>query len=792
MNNSEQIRYEFGPFVLDPREQRLTRDGKHLALPPKDFEILLALVRRAGSLVEKEELVHEVWPDDAFVEEANVSRRVYAVRRALGDAENGEGYIETVPKRGYRFAVSVRQFTDGASPAVVETVKQTRIIAREEITIDDEKDSLIDSEPKLLPPSIRRWNRTTTLLLAAIAAAVIVTVGLLLIRYYRAAKPLTERDVILLADFENRTGDPVFDGTLKQALAVQLEQSPFLSVFSDERVRETLRYMGRRQDERVTREFAREICERQGLKAFLTGSLVTVGTRYVLLLEAVESRTGNVIAREQQEATAKERVLPGLGIAANRLREKLGESLLSIQQYSAPAEQATTASLEAFKAFNMGEEQRLKGKYPEAIVLCEHAVELDPDFALAYAKLAQLYNDTREPGRAVSNAQRAFALRDRVTEREKLYISVSYYSNVTGEEQKQVDTLELLTRIYPREEQAWNSLSGIYLSRDEFEKALNAANQAFQLNSRSAAARSNLGSALMSLNRFDESEQLLLQAVGEKTDSAGTHLKLFQIAFIKHDEAGMKRELEWAARETKDHAELAWQSSVADFTGQRRAARQLSEQRVIYMKEARQDETAAESALTIISKDALLGSCSDMTDRTNKALELVRNKNTLSLAGLSLALCGESGRATQLIRELAAMYPTRTEIIEVTLPTMRASTDMNGPNAGKAAEMMKSVIPFELSHNLWPIYIRGLVQLRAGDAAGAQDAFQKILAHPGVSPLSIRYALAYLGLARAYALAGDTARSRKAYEEFFRLWKDADQDIPILIDAKREFSRMSK
>ena len=793
MGERQQHLYEFGPFRLDLREQALLRQGRPVALAPKDFEVLVALVRRGGGLVGKDELLKEVWPD-AFVEEANISRRVYALRQALGENEAGRPYIETVPKRGYRLATGVREVSEGEAEVAVETLTRTRIVAEEEITVGEADYPEARQEPTLaLPqPNVRRGRTVARrALFAALMTLFVGAAAVFFLTRHDRPSPLTERDDILLADFDNRTGDEVFDGVLKQALAVQLQQSPFLNILSEERVREALRYMGRPPGERVTREVAREICERQGVKAMLAGSITRLGSRYVLTLEAVDARSGDAIAREQEEAEGQEQVLSALGEASSRLREKLGESLQSIRKFDAPIEQATTSSLDAFKAFTAGEEQRLKGGYPESAVLFQHAVELDPNFALAYSKLASVYSNLREPTRAAENARRAFDLRARVTERERLYIAANYYSNVTGEQGPQIEALELLKHIYPREWQAWNNLILIHTETGEYEKALAEAREAFRLNPGSAGVRSNLGTALMNLNRFDEAEELMRQAVADKFDSVGVHLKLFRIAFIKGEGEPMQQQLDWAAQKTNDHAELVWQASVADFKGQRRTARELRERRNQFMKDRGNPEEVAESELNNVSRDALVGICGQVRQRVEAPLSVTRNKNTLSLAGLSLALCGDGDRAQPLIKELREMYPKRTEIIQVVLPTMQAAVDMNGANPAGAAQAMKNVIPYELSHNYWPAYIRGLAQLRAGDAAGAADAFQNILDHPGVSPISIRFPLAQLGLARAFALAGDTNRSRKAYEDFFALWKDADPDIPVLLEARREYERLS-
>lgn len=497
--------YEFGEYRLDAAKRLLSRNGSTVQLTPKCFEILLALIESSGEVVDKNNLIERVWPD-RFVEEGNLTYNISVLRKALGERAGEHQYIVTIPGRGYQFVASVRQCrSDGVE---VTAQQQTgsgngkhRLESEAELHSSTESecgnqiieiadqhaarigDAATDlSNDKSLIAKIKRnrWSVVAAMaLIAAAAAAVLI--------YTNRGPALTEKDTLLIADFVNTTGDSVFDGTLKQALAVQLEQSPFLNIFPEERVRETLRYMGRSADEQVSRDVAREICERQGIKAILTGSISSLGSHYVIGLEAINVQTGDVIAREQIEAESKEQVLQAVGKATTELREKLGESLRSIKKFNAPIEQATTASLEAFKAFSLGRHQQNRGRNLSAIPHFKHATELDPDFALAHSWLAAAYGNTGQGEFAVEPAKKSFALRDRVSEREKFRISGIYYRIVTKELDKQLEILELWNQTYPDDYLARASLAAIALVTAKFDRSIEEGRACISLNPSFAA-----------------------------------------------------------------------------------------------------------------------------------------------------------------------------------------------------------------------------------------------------------------------------------------------------------------
>ncbi|HET6890684.1 MAG TPA: protein kinase, partial [Pyrinomonadaceae bacterium] len=486
------------------------------------------------------------------------------------------------------------------------------------------------SSAEYIVNQVKAHKRGAVMTLGLLVLATVV--GIFGYLKYISAAPLTEKDTIVLADFVNTTGDPVFDGTLKQALAAQLEQSPFLNIFSDQRVREVLRFMNRSPDERVTKEIAREICERQGLKAFLAGSISNLGSNYVVTLEATNAQTGDSIARQQAEAESKEQVLSALGDVATKLRGKLGESLASIQKYDAPISQATTSSLEAFKVFSMGAEQQLKGKYLEAIPFFKRATEIDPNFARAYAAMSSMYYNTRQYDLAAEASRKAYELRDRVGEYERLYITQVYYDNVTGELEKYLETLELWKRTYPRESAPHNNLAVKYNDLGQFDKAVAEAREAIRLNPNSTSGYSLLASGYVGLNRFDEAKEIIRQALAQKLESLRMHQNLYRIAFIQGDAATMKQEIEWAKGRPDDYAAQNWQADTAAFLGQLRKARELSTSALELALQRDLKEVAAQLAAGSAVRETQVGDCGKVKEQTRKALDMSHGQLTLALA----------------------------------------------------------------------------------------------------------------------------------------------------------------
>ena len=620
-------------------------------------------------------------------------------------------------------------------------------------------------------------------------AVVLIAVVIAFVSSSRKRATLTDKDTILLVDM-NTTGEPVFDGTLKQALAVQLGQSPFLNIFSEDRVREALKFMGRSPDERVTRDVGREICQRQGLKAMLVGSIASLGNHYVITLEAINAQTGDAIASELAEAENQEQVLHALGEAAMKLREKLGESLQSIQKFDAPIEQGTTSSLEAFKAFSLGVEQQLKGKYLDAIPFLKRATEIDPNFALAYARMASMYYNSRQNDLAAEASQKAFELRDRVSERERLYISAGYYDNVTGELEKYLETLELWKRTYPRDASPHNNLAVKYNELGLFDKALEEARETIRLNPSSASGYSLLGAALLGLNRFDEAKEIIGQARAQKLETTAMRRILYRIAFVQGDATTMQQQIEWLKGKPDEYLAQGWQAESAAFSGQLRKAREFSN-RAIELAERRDlKEVAAQIAVGGATRDALFGDCRQVKELTAKALGNSHSQLTTVNAGNALATCGEISQTQTIIAELTRRSPKDTVLNKILLPLVQARIELQRRNPAQAIQLLETTRPYEGYAHFQIAYLRGQSYLNQQRGADAAAEFQKILDHRGWQTTSPLYSFAQLGLARAAALTGDTARARQAYQDFFALWKDAEPDVPILQEARQENEKL--
>jgi eukaryotic-like serine/threonine-protein kinase len=625
----------------------------------------------------------------------------------------------------------------------------------------------------------------------ALAALLIGAAALAYFSYlkHNRAGALTEQDTILIADFDNKTGEEIFDGTLKQGLAVQLEQSPFLNLFPDTRVRSTLKLMNRAPDERVTSDIGREICQRQGLKALIAGSIAPLGSHYVLTLSAINSKSGEVVAREQTEAESREEVLKALSQAASRLREKLGESLNSIQKFDAPLE-VTTSSLEALQAYSMGHPAYNSGKWSEAIRYYIRAVEIDPNFARAYTALAFSYVNNGQSELAAQYAEKAYALRDRVSELEKLTILDSYYLFVSGEVDKKIDAAELRKRLYPHDSSAFTNLALAYAQIGQFEKALPESSEALRLNPNGMVAHVQLGAWLLYLNRFAEAREIWERAVQQGLDLTGIHRGLYQIAFASGDTVAMQQQIDWTKGKTNEYEALDWQTRAAAFAGQWRRAQALSRRSIDLALRGDAKEVAAGYEAEAALRGAAFGQCTRARTAVTQALALEHDKFTTRDTALALALCGATSQAQRLVDDFVKRYPKNTRVNSMWAPTIRAALKLQHGNAAQAVDLLEGVKRYEAAAQFWPQYQRGLAYLKLKRGPEAAAEFQKILDHRGQDALSTLYPLAHLARARAAILDLDTSKARQAYRDFFALWKDADADLLVLIEAKKEYKKL--
>ena len=636
------------------------------------------------------------------------------------------------------------------------------------------------------------WKILVPVALVVIAA---VVAGVFYLRPHPAA-PLAEKDTIVLADFDNTTGDPVFDGALKQALAVQLGQSPYLNILSDRKVGETMRLMGRQPGDRITRDVAGELCVRTGSKAILLGSISNLGGQYVVGIDAVSCNTGDTLAKEQEEAATKQDVLKALSTAASSLRGKLGESLASIQKFDVPVE-ATTSSLEALKAFSMGiTTSRTKGD-AAAIPFMKHALELDPNFAAAYAALGVEYGNLGQASLAAENIKRAYALRDRVSEHEKYRISALYYDGVTGELEQAIQVYELWAKSYPKDFVPIANLGADYSNLGQYEKAAAETQEALRLEPNAVSGYGNLAVDYLALNRPDDAKKAIQRAEELKLDGDFLHWTIYQLAFVEGDTAEMARQLAWAAgKPGSEDLLLSFQSDSEAYYGRLVKARDFSRRAVDSAVRDDSKETAALWQVNAALREAEFGNTAAAKQGIGAALALAPGRDVRMLAALTLARIGEGARAKAIVDELEKSYPSFTVLKVYWLPTLKAALELDANNSAQAVMLLEAAAPYELGGpppligTMYPVYIRGEAQLQAHNGAAAATEFQKFLDHRGVSidfPLG---ALAHLGLARAYALQGDGAKARAAYNDFFTLWKDADSDIPILQQAKAEYEKL--
>jgi len=631
---------------------------------------------------------------------------------------------------------------------------------------------------------------------AAMAGAAVVIIALAIggwLYYGRKAHALTEKDTIVLADFTNTTGDPVFDGTLRQGLAVQLEQSPFLSLVSDQRIQQTLRLTGQPADTKLTPEIARDLCQRVGSAAVLDGSIASLGSQYVLGLKAVNCRTGDSLAQEQATADAKERVLKALGEAAAKLREKLGESLVTVQKLDTPIEQASTPSLEALKAYSLGQKTLVgKGDWAAAVPLFQRAIRLDPNFAMAYASLGVDYSNLGETSLASENTKKAYDLRERVSEREKFYIESHYYHYVTGDLEKARQAYELWSQTYPRDLVPPNNLGLIYENLGDYDKALAESREALRLDPGSGASYANLVAPYLYLNRLQEAQATADEAQAKNLDSPPLRFKLYVLGFLRNDAAGMAQQVAWSAGKPGVEDMLLGEADTAAYSGRLAKARELSRRAVTSAERAEEKENAAGNEAEAALREALCGNAAETRQRAFAALRLSTGRDVQLYAALALAFAGDAARAQALADDLAKRFPEDTVVQFNYLPTIHAQLALDRNEASKAIETLRAAAPYELGAvgGLYPVYVRGEAYLAAHRGREAAAEFQKILDQRGVVGNEPIGALAHLGLARAYSMQGDTAKARSAYQDFLTLWKDADPDISILLQARAEYSKL--
>jgi len=624
-------------------------------------------------------------------------------------------------------------------------------------------------------------------LIVALVAAGIGFVSL------KRGQALTEKDSILIADFVNTTADPVFDGTLKKALAVDLGQSPYLNVFPEQKIRQTLQFMGRSPSDRITSDVGREICQRDGIKAMLNGSIDSVGGQYVISLEATNVASGDSLGRQQAQAERKEDVLNALHSAATKLRGQLGESLAMVQKYDMSLSQATTSSLDALKAFSLGDSKHNVGDELGAIPNYQHAIELDPNFAMAYARLGTVYSNLDQTQLSEQNRQKAFELRDRASEREKLYITSHYYAD-SGQLDKGITAYELYRQTYPRDSIPFNNLAAIYNQLGQFDNALENAKRSVELDPDMASGYENTASAYAGLNRIEEARATLNAALQHKASAAGFHLGLALLDWCESKESDMEKELQIASTTPDGEANvLAFRAGIAASRGQVRKAREFARQAEDALERLHlQGRADVEARLAVF--EAVVGNPAQADSEASEALRLSRTVSVMGNAATMFAILRQDQKALALADEIQRAHPNDSMAVNVTVPMIRAVAALRPANPAKgdpakAIDFLNTAALYARAH-ADVFYARGLAYEQAGRYAEAQQDFQKVLDFKSHVYPDIVFPVAQLELGRLFQKQGDIPKARIAYQDFLAAWKDADPDVPLLHEAKAEYAKL--
>ncbi len=786
----------FGPYEANFADGELRKHGTRLKIQSKPLFVLQLLVNNQGKIVTREELRKALWQEDVFVDfEKNLGTAVNKLRSVLSDSAETPRYIETIPRRGYRFLAPVENGVAKPPEAAAPQIVSKHLASDNGVIHSDAPVVALSRQLRL------RVAAGAALMLLALAGAFSVS---------RSSPKLKEKDTIVLADFANSTGNAVFDDTLKTALGISLRQSPFLNVLPESEVASTLKLMTRPDGARLTPEIARDLCLREGSKVYVAEAIGSLGSEYVLELKAVNCQNGDTLAQEQVTAASKDKVLSALGVAAIKLRRELGESLATLQKFDVPLEQATTSSLEALKAYSLEQKTARENGAAQSLPYGQLAIELDPNFAMAYEAVGIHYYNLAEPARASQYLSKAFQLRDRASQRERLKITASYYSSVTGEFDKAAQTYQEAIASYPRDIAAYNNLGIVFAEQGQYEKASEVTKQGISLAPQEMTLRENLTGYDLALRRFDEARQIIREGQARKPDNYIFPAALYELAFFSSDSKAMAEQEQWfAGRPEYENFGLALASDTEAFVGHLSKAQELSKRAVDSAIKADRRETGAIWEAVAAQRQAAYGIAPAARRTATQALKLAPTSEGVEVeTALAFALAGDTARAESLAQDLGRRYPLDTQTQSLWLPAIRAQLELNHKNPDGAVKTLEVALPplefgvvtFAANASgscLYPTYFRGQAYLAAGHGRNATAEFQKILDHSGIVWNCWTGALARLGKARANALEArvaqgadaDAARVRAVadYKEFLTLWKDADPDIPIFIAAKSEY-----
>lgn len=798
--------FRFGDFVLDLRARTLHKRGVRLRVHYQPFEVLLLFLERPGEVVTREDLQQRLWPADTFVDfENGLNAAIKKLRQALGDSTEAPRYIETVPRIGYRFIAPVdapgaelRESSPEVAARIVPAPAVARSAAVEALPGQRSRGSLAPRRTRSYKVQVFFGGGALVLL------ALITLIGYEWHRVAPAstARPLTEKDTIVLADFANTTGDSVFDETLRQGMAVELEQSPFLSLISEERIQHVLRLMGQSPGTRLTPEIARELCDRTGSAVVLDGSIARLGSQYVLGLRATNCTTGDILDEEQAQAARKEQVLAALSQIASKFRTRVGESLATVEKHNTPLAEATTPSLAALKSYSTALKVLFSTGSAAALPLFQRATEIDPQFAAAHAYLGRMYDDLGETALSAESTDKAYQLRERASDAEKFFITASYDMQVTGDMEKAEQTCESWIQSYPREMIPHSFLSGIIVpALGAYERGVEEGKQTIQLDPDFAIGYSVLAFSYEYLGRVGDAENVLQKASERKLEIPDFLIQRYDIAFLKGDPAGMQREVALARGKSGVQDWVSnHQAFALAYLGRLQEARDASRTAVNFAQQEGQRERASLYEAGAALRESFFGNAAEARQHANAALRLSQARDTVYGAAVALALAGDLSKAHQLAQELEKRYSANTSVQFSYLPTLRALSELNRGEASRAIESLQTSAPNELGAPsssfsgffgaLYPVYVRGLAYLAKHQDASAALEFQKILDHRGIVVSDPIGALAYLQLGRAFAQSGDKAKATSAYQDFLTLWKNADRNIPALKQAKEEYARL--
>jgi DNA-binding winged helix-turn-helix (wHTH) protein/tetratricopeptide (TPR) repeat protein len=791
------IIFRFGPYELKSRVRELYKHGIKVRLRPQPFQVLQILLEHAGDLVTREELRELLWTKETFVDfEHGLNTSVKELRGVLGDSATDPRYIQTLPKLGYRLMVPV----EVSEPRVPGEVS-------EKATKDIEPMGLPMPPNSTAAWGIGNWWRLIAPAAVALAA---LTVGAWWVSS-RKAHALSNKDTIVLADFTNATGDPVFDDTLKTALNISLRQSPFLNVLSESEVAKTLQEMTRAPNTRLTPEVARELCQRARSKVYLAGAIGSLGSEYVLGLKAVNCQNGDTLAQEQVTATAKEKVLGALGEAASKLRGELGESIATVQKFDTPLAEATTSSLEALKAYSLGLREQDSAT---ALASLQRAVEHDPDFAGGYYAIGNKYESMGQVGRASEYFTKAFQLRERASERERLSIMAEYYSSVTGELDKAAQSYRGIIDSYPRSSNAYGGLIWQYLALGQFAKAEGAGREALRLSPDSLTPYINLSGALVSQERLEEAQAILREAqarkLGDDLEGLSLHTSFYELAFVEGDSPTMLEHEKWLLSKNEfESYGLGLAADTEAYAGRLGKADLLTRRAVDSAVRADNKEFGATWKEHAAVREAAFGNATEAKRLASDGVKLYASSQAVQVeAAMAFAMVGDGPRTESLAQYLNKRFPLDTQMQTLWLPAIRAQLALSRNSPARAlnelpapSQLEFGLIQFANSVScLFPIYLRGEAYLASGQGQQSAAEFQKILEHRGIVGNCFTGALAHLGLARANEMQATTlkgadadaarVRALAAYKDFLTLWEDADPDLPILKQAKAEYAKL--